>query len=1085
MRTHNRLYFALGILLLGTVGAWFVVSLWSRPEASSAAPAAAVTGGPEPAPVDVQPTVAGQELAAPEISTPTAPVAQRDEVTRAPLVDSSTPITLGQGRVVDNSGQPLGGATIHIVPAPDSERYSLLDADPQAWFSTGIELASDAEGYFPVQVVRQDSGHAVIARKAGFGWDCVVLDPKTAGDQPIVLHLEPTARLRGRVVGPNGDPLRKSQVFHRWSYQWDAASEWPTAKHVYAELMREELTPDAEGCFQFCEVRREIQEVQAASPGYATAQMIDLDPDAQVKITLVPAATVLGSVTDASNHPVPGARVRTSTYGCIPETTTPWIMCKEDGSYTIDGAMSGSIGVGAWTDRDFASDRINVWVEAGGQVRVDFVLHPETTIDGRLVDSKGQGVPDMRVQILSHRTGRVKADTLTDAQGAFAVRNIIPSDTYWVWIPGNKDYGPRYLEGIPADSKDLTIRMLEAGRIWGKLGFDGEPTKDVRVRFLPRRHLGEAEGLMFDARDAQQRKSVPLDEVDGESYSHQAWAGVYDIEFRAAGYTPVLVRNVAVQPGRSPRPLDLHFELSQELTGIVLDGSTEQPVPAAQVEVLEEYYTGGWQRSPEPFSASTNAAGRFTIGSVPRRSTVLCVVADGYAQKTLRNLDAQARGEDLVVRLTRGGRIEGRVETSYSDPSSSITVMARELGREDGAMCYVDQKGRFALDHIAPGRVEVVVHDWVYEFAYIRVGPQIRQVEVREGETVHVDFDTATGVTLHGRVEGWDKPLLIEACLVESEEGEPAIAGASCTDREGGFRIPHLRRGRYRVASTVGQPGYSIAVSGEVTIGSEEPDLLVLRVPGNTVQGTVLDSAGNGIPRAVVTVAKDRAVGPALATCLTDGEGQFAIGGLEVGPHEFRARARGFATELMSGWQVPSEALLIRLQPEARLLVEIKDDTGAPLPGARVGVTHATRPGLSLADLCGHEGAVEFSGLQAYPHVVTASLEGYVPADPLIVPLREGETSGITIVLVRAGELEAIVRGENGKPLEKIPAFLFDEGGHVLGQRMTDEEGCVLFRELAPAWYEVAAGADRDVTDAAEVLPGERATVELVLAVKG
>ncbi|MEW6742843.1 MAG: carboxypeptidase regulatory-like domain-containing protein [Planctomycetota bacterium] len=378
-----------------------------------------------------------------------------------------------------------------------------------------------------------------------------------------------------------------------------------------------------------------------------------------------------------------------------------------------------------------------------------------------------------------------------------------------------------------------------------------------------------------------------------------------------------------------------------------------------------------------------------------------------------------------MVKLYRGGRIVGKVKTIYADPTSTIQVVVRQLGREDGQGMYVSQKGDFAFDHVPVGRVEVVLTDWYYSTAYRSVVSQIRQVEVHDGATVQVDFNAATGVTLQGRVVGWAKPLLMEARLMAGE-GAPPIAGASYTDREGRSRIPYLRPGRYLVHSTVGQPGYAIDLGGEVEIRDQEPEELVPEVPGNTVAGTLTQESGEVIPRAVVTVERDQPLEGLLAMCLTDGEGRFVIAGLENGFHSFRARARGCATELLEFCQVPGEALDLRLRPAAHLRLSVQDDTGTPLPCALAAVRHTTKPKLLWSDVTGQEGTIEFGTLQGVVHELAARLQTFVPADPLLVPL---------------------------------------------------------FEELAPAWYEAATGEARDVKDAVEVVAGERA--ELGLIVKG
>jgi uncharacterized surface anchored protein len=394
----------------------------------------------------------------------------------------------------------------------------------------------------------------------------------------------------------------------------------------------------------------------------------------------------------------------------------------------------------------------------------------------------------------------------------------------------------------------------------------------------------------------------------------------------------------------------------------------------------------------------------------------------------------------------------------------------------------VNQDGSFALDHVPPGRVEVVMTDWYAKMAHPDIRPDvIRQVVVENGKTVRVDFDAATGVMLVGRIVGWEKPLLMEARRLGGDE-QGAIAGASYTDREGRFRIPHLRAGRYRIASTVGQPGYAIAIAAEVTIGTEPPDELVIEVPGHTIEGRVVDSTQQGIPRAIVTLVEAEDPSVRRSICLTDGEGRFAIGGIEEGHFTLQARARGYATTLVADYQAPGPEAILMLLPEARLRVLVQDDAGVPLPGATVRLANSREQTLHWQEVAGVDGSVTFPNLQAIPHLVAASLDGYLPADPLVVPLHEGRTDAVTLVLRRTGSLEVLLHDDVGRPLPGKPVVLSDEDGNQLATQTTDKKGMALFEDLAPAWYEVAAGPGGSVSDAIEVEPGERATLELTLA---
>ncbi|MEW6746617.1 MAG: carboxypeptidase regulatory-like domain-containing protein [Planctomycetota bacterium] len=1015
------------------------------------------------------------------------PVLDPQELSREPIPSPSTPARTNQGLVVEASGSPLAGVSIHIIPAPDDQRDLFLEGNPENWFATGLEVTTDDEGHFPLECPRTEVAHAVVGRLAGYGWDFKEFNPLADPPSPPTLTLVKSEGLRGRVVDQENQPIREATVSHRPTYVYEALKTWSTARALAADLTWEVVQSDLNGNFTFREVSPGYHDLRAEAEGYADVESANVMSDSDVTLIMLPAAVVYGRITDVAGKPIPKALVRTATYGAIPPVHTPWITCDDDGTYKIDSALSGSVGVTCWTETGFAMERIDLWVAPGSHTQVDFTLRREERIRGRVIDSQEQPVSGMRVVTLSERHGYMAADSETRADGWFEATGLVSGDTYCVWIAGDTKYCPRDVPSMPAGTQDLQIRLLEKGTIWGTVSFEGEEASEVSVRVLPRKDLPGNSGVMACA-DYFQANSIPVPlTIVGDQYSHDYWPAVVDLEFRATGYAPILLKNVTIPPGKSPRPIDLFFALPVSLDGSVLDVTTESPISGASLELLEEDRTGHLVRCCKPIQTQTDTVGQFSLPIPKTRSVALLVTCAGYAPRTLRDITVHPQGTPLQIELARGGRVEGKVGTTYASPSSTLEIIVREIGRHDGQSTFVDTKGAYAVDNVPPGRVEVVLNDHYYRTAFPEVEPQVRQVEVPDGGTARVDLDAATGVTLRGRVDGWDRPLLIEARQLSAHpSGHPggdenSLAGAAYTDRKGCFAIPHLRPGRYRVASTVGQPGYSIAVAAEVTIAGEDVDELVLRVPGNTLEGHVRAGTGEGIPRAVVTLGVDRDRGSPLSVCLTDLDGAFAIGGLDNGLYELTARATGFATEFAGSVQVPAQPLEITLEPEARLRVVVEDDLGSPLPGARVSCQNLSSPALAWHELTGPEGIVRFAGLKPVPHLVSANLDGYVPSDPLIVPVQGGEMRSVTLVLVRAGELEVTVVDADGRAVESVAVSLVTEEGEQAGRRVTDEEGRALFRDLVPAWYEIYAGEIKEPLEALEVEPGAQSSVTVTM----
>ncbi|MEW6743608.1 MAG: carboxypeptidase regulatory-like domain-containing protein [Planctomycetota bacterium] len=1036
--------------------------------------------GDQPVPVtSKQPPPSSHAAPAPE-------VAQRELPSRTELPAGEASETQRTIRASDAAGQPLGGVSVFVVPAPDKRREEILEGDPADWLATGLVFTTGEDGLCPLQVREHEVAHAVIARKPGYGWSYTVLEPSAEGAGDLSLTLTASKSLYGVVVDHEDRPLAGVSLTQNVTYPYETWLSWPTAKALAVAMPREEVKSDSHGHFAFQEVNSENHDLVVEAPGYATGRYDGVAPGTQLRLTMVPGAVIHGRITNESGEPVEGVLLRSCTEGSIPNQFSEWVSSDSSGDYAIDGAHSGLVAVVLWSDKGYATDRVTTWIDPGTRVQMDFVVKRDTSIAGRLVDSTGAPVAGVHVIVQSEKGGWWVADVVSSDDGNFTAGGLIPSETYTVTSVGNKEYGHRLVRHIPAGTKELEIRVLEKGTVWGMVYFAGEPAQEVKVRIFPRKDLDGNEGLMPFARYHHETLASRKVKVVGSEYSFRNWAGVFDLEFSAPPYSRVLKRTIVIPPGRAPNRLDIEFEPVSRAEGVVIDAATEDPIAQASVTVLDEYVDGTLMSCPGALTTATDGAGRFCLDGMRQGETALRVTAAGYASRTLRNVlpVSGGAGEPLVVRLEKGGRIEGSVKTIYAAPSTTIKVLVRELGSQDGLASYVDTKGRFGFDNVPAGRVEVVLNDEYYWQGFPDVEPQVRQVEVRSGETVRVDFDAATGVILKGRVEGWDKPLLIEARRV-GESGELVNAGACYTDGDGIFRIPHLLPGNYRVGSSAGQPGYSIGVATEVVIGSSTPDEVLLRVPATLLRGTVKDGAGTPVARSLVTVHARPTDSSPVSICLTDSDGGFAIGGLAEGIYDLLVRARSCAPFVVASQPVPGEPMAIVLEPEAILQVSVVDDAGQIVNGALVQVVNERSWRLGSGAVTGSDGSVRFTELQGRPHVVTARHEGYLAADPVIVPLQPGAQQDLRLVLQRAGSVVVHVASQEGRALKSVPVHIYNEEGELLEEHkalVTNQEGRARIGKLRPGTYIITAGADEGVEEEVEVLAGESVDVSFVLA---
>jgi hypothetical protein len=117
--------------------------------------------------------------------------------------------------------------------------------------------------------------------------------------------------------------------------------------------------------------------------------------------------------------------------------------------------------------------------------------------------------------------------------------------------------------------------------------------------------------------------------------------------------------------------------------------------------------------------------------------------------------------EDLVIRIERPGRVEGRVTESDGRPAAGVPVSltAVEMGIAHRGSSTSDASGKFALEGVRPGEYFVVVHsDRMAQVGETRIalrpGAAVQtELVVRAGTIVHV--------SLHGFAEEELQPVTV------------------------------------------------------------------------------------------------------------------------------------------------------------------------------------------------------------------------------------------------------------------------------------------------------------------------------------
>ncbi len=343
-------------------------------------------------------------------------------------------LTLGgqlQGTVLGNHGQPLAGAQIRVIPEPSSLAFSA--DDPSEWPSLpGFERTTQNGGDFALEHL--PVGHLHL-RVRFPGWlparspTLQVGDGDTLPNQ--VLQMVPSHPIRGRVLDLSQGPIGTAQILLEARDQLDSFAH-TDEKGRFALDAPEFLQGPV---------------LRVAAPGYLPTRVAIHDRSQELLVTLNPATSLQGQLTDPAGHPVVGGKVRLvlvrhsrDLRSGIP-TSLP-----DQGSALSDEAGNFSLfpdWSATWSRRfrlvAWADDLLPSWSSAFKLTEegttnsgpFDLVLQPGSMVHGQVFAEDGLPKADARVflrRLGTARPGRRDTTAITLQRGWMQGRTTTSSD---------------------------------------------------------------------------------------------------------------------------------------------------------------------------------------------------------------------------------------------------------------------------------------------------------------------------------------------------------------------------------------------------------------------------------------------------------------------------------------------------------------------------------------------------------------------------------------------------------------------------------------------------------------------------------
>ena len=790
----------------------------------------------------------------------------------------------------------------------------------------------------------------------------------------------------------------------------------------------------------------------------------------RIDFTLSIGVAIRGTVKDTEGNPVPGARIAPSytrspgegRFEALARQIPPdelSVLADESGRFSLVGLYPGLYNLAASKQGFVPTIKNGAPCPSENQV---IVLEKGTgaLIAGRVYALVGGGtIGEAKVSIRSDPFTPQPLSVVTNTEGEFRFTDLIPGVFE---ISAEKDQ----LRSVPHESIDLTkfsektyveLFLFEGYTISGHVYEQGGTEILADVKITARTNLRE-DGIS-DTSD-QEGAYLISGIFDSSVFLHAEREGY----FQAGNWGPNSPLQVKLSPDK---PLNDNIDISMsrgvKVSGRVVTASDEQPISGAQVQFITDARIFRRRRQP----MNTDAGGRFS-GYVHNHSrlTIRAEHKDYTGESTNPMRISDEPVEDVLIKLGRGGRIQGIVVSPDQEPIPGATVKGRaptpSVGRRGRTSAPYEtltgDDGRFFLEQAPAGEF------FLYAEAEDYTPSKREVVTVPEGgETEQVTLVLKAPHFIEGIVKD-DQEGFVEGAKVQARNVKIwRRKKTAYSDQDGLFRIENLPRGTYRVHATKGD-----STSKYIQVKQDATNLvLILKNKERcALDGCVLDIKTD---EAVTFYTIKDEKGRTSYGTYADEQGRFRIDDLVRGRrYRFLIKAPGYVQTLTPFVRIPKQGT----PPEALFRIGrggsifgrvIYDINNIPVEGAKVTWNkkgqRQSGPSLDQVGFTGSDGAFLFERLA--PELYQLKIEKATYPEMLLeCRVKNGEITDLGEIKLKAsGKIVGIIYDDRDPPMpvpdKIIRLSSLDRPVSILLSYETGPDGRYRFEDLPQGQYSI------------------------------
>jgi len=421
----------------------------------------------------------------------------------------------------------------------------------------------------------------------------------------------------------------------------------------------------------------------------------------------------------------------------------------------------------------------------------------------------------------------------------------------------------------------------------------------------------------------------------------------------------------------------------------------------------------------------SDTAGTYTFQDVPVVSVTIETVdsATNTAASAKINITPNViASQDLT--LVAGGTVTGLITNQSNQPVPAALVSV--IGNNGTFSTTAGPDGRYFIDHVAPGTVNVQVRDPNTGFA----GRSSGSINFA-GQILTLNIQLVPFGTVNGTVLRFDGATAVPGAQVTLFGNN---VGTTVTDALGHYQFDFVPLGSFTVDVTDPLTGDRGRTSNQVSANGEVRTVNVILNGVGSLAVTVKDAAGNLITNAQITVFEQNQFGIVL-TGSTQSDGTFTFPNVLAGP--FFVTATDPVTQLSGSLSSAitagaANAVTVQLQPAGSVLGRVLNADGiTPLANVTVQVFGPVSRQVSTAS----DGSFRFDALPLGTYTLQSfDGSGRLRARNTGISLaNNGDVITTNLVFVGLGTVQGTVRNPDGSLANGVSITLQSANSQVGG----------------------------------------------------